>query len=242
VTPALRQLIAILDGGSLGIVSPHLDDAILSVGGIISELTATARVDIITVLAYDPSRTGAPTSWDAAAGFKSASDACAARRREDSAACQVVGARPIWLPFTGPLPRAGSSGHSDLREAVQASLAPYVAVLIPAFPLYHPDHEAIARLVEDTLSGDTQLGTYAEEPYRASPNRLRRRKLRLPDRTLLGRRLHWYRSPLGPTSRRAKAEAASQYESQVGPVGLGGMWRQRLFERLARGELIGIAE
>ena len=59
-----------------------------------------AQVEVLTVLAGDPEAADVPPgSWDEAAGFTTASAAAAARREEDRAACEHLGARPLWLPF-----------------------------------------------------------------------------------------------------------------------------------------------
>src|SRR4051812_31256393 len=84
----------------LAVLSPHLDDAILSVGGV---LHAASRrgfdTAVITVFAGDPRDRGAAGGWDVRSGFSSREEAVRVRRREDALACAAVGATPIWLPY-----------------------------------------------------------------------------------------------------------------------------------------------
>lgn len=234
------KLVELVGGGPLGIVSPHLDDAVLSLGGIIAELTKLVRVDVVTVFAYDLDRPGVANSWDEASGFATSVLAGAARRDEDAAACRVLGANPVWLPFDGPMPPPGSDELAALRRALGDALSQCSAVAMPGFPLHHPDHCAVAGLVEAIVDGTVRLATYAEQPYRASGHRLATRSLRLPVRTAGGRDIAWHRSPLSPEARRAKANAIAQYRSQVKPRGPLGPGRMFMLERVARGELIGI--
>lgn len=236
------KLVELAGGGPLGIMSPHLDDAVLSLGGTIGEMTQIVRVDVVTMFAYNPEVPGLVDPWDIATGFATSRDAAAARRDEDSAACRVLGANPVWLPFDAPMPPPDSDDLIAMHDALRDALSMYSAVAIPGFPLHHPDHSAVARLVEAVVDRQTGLATYAEQPYRVSPRRLTDRSLRLPARTATGRGIEWHRSPLPPGARRAKADAIAQYRSQIkprGPLGLGPMM---MLERFARGELIGIVD
>jgi LmbE family N-acetylglucosaminyl deacetylase len=236
------QLVKLAGGGPLGIVSPHLDDAVLSLGGIIGALTKLVRVDVVTVFAYDLATPGVASPWDGASGFATSAHAGAARRDEDAAACRILGANPVWLPFDGPMPPPGSDELDALRRALGDALSPYPAVAIPGFPLHHPDHYAVAGLVEAIVDSTARLATYAEQPYRASGHRLVTCSLRLPARTAGGRAIAWHRSPLPPAARRAKAKAIAEYRSQIKPLGPVGLGRMFMLERVARGEMIGIAD
>ena len=83
--------------GDVAVLSPHLDDAILSLGAAISGARGDVRV--VTVFAGDPDSTLAAGEWDSRAGFRTVGEAARARREEDALACADVGARPVWLPF-----------------------------------------------------------------------------------------------------------------------------------------------
>ena len=58
------------------VVSPHLDDAVMSVGGLIFRLArAGSLVRVLTVFAGLRTWTGAASPWDAMRGLANASDA-----------------------------------------------------------------------------------------------------------------------------------------------------------------------
>ncbi len=151
--------------GDVTVVSPHLDDAALSLGAAISRATRTgARVTILTVLAGDPASTEPAGEWDRSSGFATAGEAARARREEDALACARLGARPAWLSYGDDQYERGAA-DSEIRAAVVES-AGSALVLLPGFPLSHDDH----RWVHDLLAGafePDRLGLYAEQPYAA---------------------------------------------------------------------------
>ena len=150
--------------GRVVVVSPHLDDTVLSLGATVARAArAGAQVHSLTVFAYgDEDLPAAP--WDVACGFASAGSARAARRAEDARGCALVGAIPEWLPFFDV--EYGPDRHTDdeLWERIEPLLAGAAAVLIPGFPLAVSDHERLARLVLTRAHGPA-IGLYAEQPY-----------------------------------------------------------------------------
>ena len=145
------------------VVSPHSDDAVLSLGAAIASwVRLGAVVELLTVLALDP-RSGAPAGgWDERAGFATEGEAAARRRDEDRRACVVLGASPTWLPF-GSVDYERHGDEDDVRAAVGAALAGADAVLLPGSPLTHPDHAWLVRAVVETRL--PRVGLYAEQPY-----------------------------------------------------------------------------
>src|SRR5690242_14531959 len=82
------------------VLSPHVDDATLSVGAFVHrESRSGVSVEILTVLANDPDCEAEPSPWDRQCGFASAGQAARARREEDRRACEALGATPRWLPY-----------------------------------------------------------------------------------------------------------------------------------------------
>ena len=146
------------------VVSPHLDDAVLSVGGSIAAWSAAGeRVVVATVFTDGPPLDTVAPSMRALADYP-------ARRREDADACAAVGAEVRWLGhverafrrpfltaracFTTPLDRA----EFVERAAVQASLASLDAlapdrILVPLGVGNHVDHvEALIAATEWALA------------------------------------------------------------------------------------------
>lgn len=145
-------------GRTISVVSPHLDDAVFSMGAAIAALTRSGRrVQIITPFAGDPESTATPDEWDARCGFRSAGEAARVRRNEDRSACEAVGAEPVWLPFDK------SSKDETVGPRLLAEIRDADAVLIPGFPCLHPGHIRASTLVLSKTP--TRLGLYVEQPY-----------------------------------------------------------------------------
>jgi len=148
------------------VVSPHADDAALSVGAAISHAARNgARVTILTVLAGDPGSIVPAGEWDRQSGFSTAGEAAAARRDEDQAACAHLGATAVWLPYSDQQYERGGS-DDEIRTAV-AEAAGSSFVLLPGFPLDHPDHSWLHELLEPSFPPERR-GFYLEQPYAAT--------------------------------------------------------------------------
>lgn len=249
----------------LVILSPHLDDAALSLGATVARATRSgATVVVVTVLAGDPDDAGPPGDWDRFCGFSSAGEAARVRRVEDARACAVLGAEPVWLPFED----CEQDGADRDDEAVWTALRPLLeganAVLVPGYPHVHPDHLWLARSAL-LHAGDAPLGVYVEQPYAANISIGRGRSLRPFERavrlaasTRLGRAyrpdvealfgadsnpgLDWIATRPSRADRRLKDEAIQAYTSQVGParLGRGLCTRIRLYETATGGEHIAL--
>lgn len=146
-------------------MSPHLDDAAFSLGALISYLAHARghRVTIVTVFAGESTRAGPPSPWDAACGFEDRGVAANARRREDDAACKRLGAAPVWLAFAGAeySPRRDDC---DIATAVVSACEGCDVILVPGFPLRHPDHAAVGEIATGSSHLPACVG-YAEQPY-----------------------------------------------------------------------------
>jgi LmbE family N-acetylglucosaminyl deacetylase len=155
-----------LPPGLVVVVSPHLDDAVLSLGAGIARATRSGtEVRIVTVFAGDPESSGPPTDWDRAGGFTSAGEAARSRREEDRRACTRVGANPVWLPFTDE-DHGGEPDPESVRAALAEALVDAEVALLPGYPLALPDHVRVTRwlLAEPPRA---RLGLYVEQPYAA---------------------------------------------------------------------------
>jgi LmbE family N-acetylglucosaminyl deacetylase len=152
-------------GGRIVVVSPHLDDGVLSLGAAMAmSARAGARVELLTVFACDPESEAEAGGWDGRAGFRTEGDAARARREEDARACAILGVTPVWLPF-GSVDFDRHGDESAVREAVLRALDGADTVLLPGFPLTHPDHEWLVRSLLGAPLGAARVGLYAEQPY-----------------------------------------------------------------------------
>ena len=150
--------------GHVAVVSPHLDDAVLSLGASIHGASRRGtRVDVLTVLAGDPDSATPADDHNRQAGFATAGEAARARRVEDERACRQVGAQALWLPFSDDANEAPAD-DSTIKSELTARLADYAAVLLPGFPLRHRDHRRVSRLTLQALEPRTIVGLYVEQP------------------------------------------------------------------------------
>jgi LmbE family N-acetylglucosaminyl deacetylase len=151
--------------GRVVVVSPHLDDAVFSLGATIASASKSgARIEVLTVFGCDPSSRAPANGWDTRGGFATEGEAATARREEDREACGQVGAEPHWLPFRG----GGYTPHKDI-DAIAAAITQQVAgadaVLVPGFPLRNDDHAWLAGLFDERTPPSVRLGRYVEQPY-----------------------------------------------------------------------------
>lgn len=199
------------------VVSPHLDDGVLSLGaGIASWVRGGSRVELLTVFACDPASEAQTRGWDARAGFRTEGEAARVRREEDERACAILGATPVWLPFGS----VDYERHGD-EEAVRAAVASAVdgadAVLLPGSPLSHPDHAWLARVLVGGVRV-RRLGLYAEQPYANRSGSEPDADAWLAD--ALGATIRFEHVPTSPRDRLAKWRAIRKYRSQLLLLGM----------------------
>jgi LmbE family N-acetylglucosaminyl deacetylase len=205
-------------GRRVVVVSPHLDDGVLSLGAAISAWSrAGARVELLTVLACDPASEAPAGGWDRRGGFATEGASARARREEDRRACAILGATPLWLPF-GSVDYERHADETEVRRAVVEAVGAADLVLLPGSPLTHPDHAWLVRtLVADGLAPGS-VALYAEQPYT-------RRAGEEPSASA------WLSSAVGASTfaplvarlrdRRAKWRAIRCYRSQLPLLGMG---------------------
>ena len=192
---------------SLAVLSPHLDDAALSLGATIAGWDG--RVRVVTVLAGDPAATDVPGPWDAASGYASSGDAAVARREEDRRAMSILGAEPVWLPFCDEQYERGG-GDDRVWDTIVAAVDGADRVLVPGYPLRHADHRWLHELVTRRRPPEWDLGVYVEQPYA-----LRRRPERDTDPASPAAGLRFASIPSFRRERRAKRRACRAYDSQL---------------------------
>ncbi len=151
-------------------ISPHLDDAVLSAGGLIYEQTrAGLDVEIWTMMCgFPPTDELSPYAqvmhyeW----GIPDAADVINARRKEDVIAAGIVGAKTVHFDFLDCIYRRGENGnwlysyvfvppHEDdeglparIAEAVSARLQPADQLVVQFGLGSHVDHVLVRRALE----------------------------------------------------------------------------------------------
>jgi LmbE family N-acetylglucosaminyl deacetylase len=204
--------------GRIVVVSPHLDDWVLSLGAAMSGWVRDgARVELVTVFACDPESNAPTGGWDGRAGFRTEGEAAAGRREEDAKACEVLGVIPVWLHY-GSVDFDRHGDETDVRDAVVVAAEGADTVLLPGYPLTHPDHEWLMRALVGARLEAGGLGLYAEQPYAhrvpGSP--------RAPDwvEEALGTRLSFELVPSAMGDRVAKWRAIRRYRTQLPLLGM----------------------
>ena len=248
----------------LVVVSPHLDDAALSLAAAIAYASrAGVPITVLTVFAGDPSSDEPAGTWDRLCGFVTAGDAARARRDEDAHACEVLGAEPVWLSFADA-EYVDTRNEDEVWAVVEPELADAALVLTPGYPLVHPDHAWLTRLVARRAT-ESSLGLYVEQPYanlavigrgytsRSVPAMAaialrtpRGRVLQRPRRLVVigasvDASIEWHAARADRRARRAKTQAIESYASQLRWLGRRLLPRIRLYEWGWGGEGIGLA-
>ena len=147
----------------LVVISPHLDDAVLSAW---SALRHHSDVAVVTCFAGEPPA-GTPASvWDRRGGARCAVEQVRLRRAEDQAVMNSLGATAVHLehldaPYRDP-------GDDMVVERLTDSLRPHLGrdalVLAPLALGGHPDHVA-AREAALAAAPRGRLLLYADLPY-----------------------------------------------------------------------------
>ncbi len=136
-------------------LSPHLDDAVFSAGGLIYDQTqAGTPVEIWTFMCGDPRLTEYSQFTQALHqvwGFSSAEETVRKRRAEDSLAASIVGAKAVHLDFLDCIYRRDTNGDwlypSEIFGAIHPADADYPAQIAPAFPArLNPDDVLVCQL------------------------------------------------------------------------------------------------
>lgn len=230
-----------IPGERIVVLSPHLDDAVLSLGASIADAAAKgADVAIVTAFAGDPARQGDPSVWDRRAGFGSSLEALEARRQEDRLACTALGARPVWLPFDYG---GAAVDERELGKQLGEAVRDADTVLVPGWPLKNPEHGVLALLALRIGISPPTLGLYVEQPYvwwrsYAEPELLPQLAAEGIDMPA------WTALRATRAGRRAKRRASGAYRSQLKllrgrALSLPVIWRIGLYERRAGGEGVG---
>jgi LmbE family N-acetylglucosaminyl deacetylase len=215
--------------GRVIVVSPHFDDAILSLGSSIAHAAHRgAKIEVLTVFADIPTSDAPASPWDRRCGFLTEGQAASARREEDARACSTVGAEPRWLNFgCESYDRRGS--EDDIWSAVTLAIGGADSVIIPGFPLVHADHVCLSKLLLRKGLKGKRVALYVEQPYAFYLKKAGRRLAMTPSlMPMIKDPLEWTRVRAARVHRRAKLQAVRCYRSQLRPLGLGNIRLRRM--------------
>jgi LmbE family N-acetylglucosaminyl deacetylase len=171
--------------GARFLLSPHLDDAVLSCGGLIARwINRGYEVTVLTIFAGDPPPGPLSTyAQDLHSRWGQAEGAVASRRAEDRIACGRLGASVVHLAFPDAIYRRSALGEplypteasilggiqpedDSLVEAILAAISqvyePQATWLCPIGIGGHVDHRLTRRAAERLGIG---LWYYRDLPY-----------------------------------------------------------------------------
>ncbi len=209
-------------GARLVVVSPHLDDAVLSTGAWLAHLAHSGvHVEVLTAFGGDPDQDRAAGAANRRAGFTTTGEAARVRRAEDDEACARLGVHARRLPYDDD--EATPRDPAVLGPALGAALRGADVALLPGFPLVHPDHVFVARAAAAHVPAGTAVGLYVEQPYATWQALSRRGSARaapvVPSdadgRPLAPDATTWCRADACWSCRRRKLAAAGAYGSQL---------------------------
>jgi LmbE family N-acetylglucosaminyl deacetylase len=151
------------------IVSPHLDDAVISCGSL---MRAHPGAIVATLFAASPEHYSDPLNeHDTACGFQPGTDTMAVRRDEDVVALNRVGATPRWLEFRQNSHAERSEPVTIVPGAVDALLGCIDDVqpscVVAPLGLLHVDHMSChaAALAASERADEIAWLWYCDLPY-----------------------------------------------------------------------------
>lgn len=144
------------------IVSPHLDDAVLSCWHALAPMSEPATV--VTLFAGIPGPATEPSRWDRASGATDPAAQMRLRRKEDEAALTARGARFVHCDFLDDQYRGWARTRRPLVDRLAALVDGADEVWIPAGFGGHPDHVLAADAALAATAGRRRI-LYADLPY-----------------------------------------------------------------------------
>jgi LmbE family N-acetylglucosaminyl deacetylase len=201
--------------GRVLIFSPHMDDAVLSCGALMSSLPG---VFVATVFGGEPPASAPCTDWDGRCGFGGGAEAMAARRLENARALALLQAHGCLLDFLDAqyADNMAPAGLVQALDGVLRRIAPDT-VLAP-LGLFHSDHLLVNEAALQVRLAHLELDwlCYEDVLYRCQPGLLQSGLARMLE---MGHAL----TPAAltyPMDAARKAKAVAAYASQLEPLGL----------------------
>lgn len=142
------------------LISPHLDDAVLSCGQV---LVATPGAKIVTVFAGVPESELPLTNFDVQSGWTAAHQAVEGRRLEDRRAAAVLAADCIHLDFLDRQYAIQTQDIDIIEALVTAMQSDGDELILAPVGLAHPDHEQVSRCARAAAEQINVTVTWYEE-------------------------------------------------------------------------------
>jgi LmbE family N-acetylglucosaminyl deacetylase len=220
-------------GPPLLVVSPHLDDAVLSCGAL---LAGRPGAIVCTVFAAAPSA-AMHTEWDGKSGFSDSSVAIRARIHEDTQALAVLNAVPFHLAFRDAQYHESPSCEVLVNALSRTAAEVGASSLLMPLGLFHSDHVHVSDACLGLLERNQGLDNYIYEdlPYRSMEGVVQQRLHAFVQRGLIATPADPRAEPTGAQHTwQAKCEALRAYASQLRALDSTGAEHAFIVERFWR--------
>jgi LmbE family N-acetylglucosaminyl deacetylase len=144
------------------ILSPHLDDAVLSCWHL---LTQPGEVAVINVFAGVPTELGAPAWWDEYTGASDSAERVRERIEEDRRALAVADRTAVNLGFLDEQYRPDDQPLAPLAEQIERLLGSGVRIYAPAAFANHADHALVRAAALQLRAAGFEVSLYADLPH-----------------------------------------------------------------------------
>jgi LmbE family N-acetylglucosaminyl deacetylase len=144
------------------ILSPHLDDAVLSCWHL---LTQPGEVVVINVFAGAPERRGDVAWWDRYTGATDSRDRVRERIEEDRAALSLTGRAAVNLDLLDEQYRDSEQPLAPLTAELERLVSPGGRIYAPAALASHPDHALVRTAALGLRAKGCDVSLYADLPH-----------------------------------------------------------------------------
>lgn len=144
------------------ILSPHLDDAVLSCWHV---LIQPGDVMVINVFAGAPAGLRAPAWWDEYTGATDSVEGVRERIEEDRRALALAGREPTNLGLLDEQYREHAQPLEQLIEQIAPRLPPEARIYAPAALTNHADHMLVRAAALELRAAGAELSLYADLPH-----------------------------------------------------------------------------
>jgi LmbE family N-acetylglucosaminyl deacetylase len=144
------------------ILSPHLDDAVLSCWHI---LTQPGEVLVVNVFAGVPASPGGAAWWDAYTGATDSGQRMRERIAEDRRALALAERTAVNLDLLDEQYRGHDHPLPSITTVIEAVLAPGFHIYAPAAFANHTDHALVRAAALELRARGFRLSLYADLPH-----------------------------------------------------------------------------
>lgn len=144
------------------ILSPHLDDAVLSCWHLLS---GPGEVTVINVFAGSPPPGSGAFWWDRATGATDSATRMLERRAEDREAFELAGRTATNLEFLDEQYEPEGQSDETIAAALRDLIDPEAVVYAPAALGEHADHDQVRAVALMLAASGQQVRLYADHPH-----------------------------------------------------------------------------